>query len=218
DVDYTAADQELLSFVASQIATSLLRLRAADFRQQAYAQLEERVTERTAELRRQIHERERIQQRLHHEVMHDALTGLPNRGHLHQRINHALLWVHGMPGRRCALLYLDVDRFKVINDSLGHLAGDEFLREISRRLQACVRAPDLVARLSGDEFVILLGEVTLDPGGQPAAAIAVARRVLDQLSQPLTLAGRTLEPTASIGIAIADDRYRQTDDLVRDAD
>ena len=218
DVDYTAADQELLSFVASQIATSLLRLRAADFRQQAYAELEERVAERTAELSRQIHERERIQQRLRHEVMHDALTGLPNRGHLHRRINEALLRVHGRRGHLCALLYLDVDRFKVINDSLGHLAGDEFLREVARRLQACVRKPDLVARLSGDEFVILLEDVALDESGRPTAAIAVARRVLALLTEPLALAGRTLEPSASIGIAVADRRYRQTDDLVRDAD
>ena len=215
---YTAADQELLSFVASQIATSLLRLRAADFLQQAYAQREERVAERTAELRQQIQERERIQQRLHHEVLHDALTGLPNRGHLHRRINEALLRVHTHPGRLCALLYLDVDRFKVINDSLGHLAGDEFLRQIARRLTTCVREPDLVARLAGDEFVILLEEVVLDGSGRPSGAISVARRVIETLGKPLTVAGHTLEPSASIGIAVADTRYRQTDDLVRDAD
>lgn len=215
---YTAADQELLSFVASQIATSLLRLRAADVLQQGYAQLEERVAERTAELRRQIQERERIQQRLRHEVMHDALTGLPNRGHLHRRINEALLQVHARPGRLCALLYLDVDRFKVINDSVGHLAGDEFLREIARRLSTCVREPDLVARLGGDEFVILLQQVSLDACGRPSEAIAVARRVIEALGRPLTVGGHTLEPSASIGIAVADTRYRQTDDLVRDAD
>src|SRR5690606_31920720 len=83
------------------------------------------------------------------------------------------------------------DRFKIINDSLGHLAGDDFLREIARRLQACVRKPDLVARLSGDEFVILIEEVVLDDSGRPSAAIAVARRVLDTLTAPLSLAGRT---------------------------
>ncbi|HLV17763.1 MAG TPA: EAL domain-containing protein, partial [Pseudomonas sp.] len=124
----------------------------------------------------------------------------------------------GRNGHLCALLYLDVDRCKVINDILGHLAGDEFLREVARRLQACVRKPDLVARLSGDEFVILLEDVALDESGRPTAAIAVARRVLALLTEPLALAGRTLEPSASIGIAVADRRYRQTDDLVRDAD
>jgi len=217
-IGYGPADQELLGFVASQIANSLDRRRSAQFRQQAYAQLEERVAERTLELRRQIREREQIQQQLQHEVMHDALTGLPNRGQLHARIETLIAQLPDHPARRCALLYLDVDRFKVINDNLGHLAGDEFLREIARRLQACVRKPDLVARLSGDEFAILLENVP--PGGDPGCTTptAVAQRVLELVTEPMQIAGRVLEPSASIGIAVGDARYQRADELVRDAD
>ncbi|MFD0738960.1 EAL domain-containing protein [Lysobacter koreensis] len=210
---YGPADQELLGFVASQIANSLHRRRTARVQQEAFAQLEERVQARTHELRQEIGERERIQERLKHEVMHDTLTGLPNRGYLRSRLNHVLARLGHEPQRKCALLYLDVDRFKVINDSLGHLAGDEVLKEVAVRLQACVREPDLVARLSGDEFVILLEDVD-----GPATAIKVAQRVLDLLDRPLQVAGKVLAVSGSVGIAVADARYGLADELVRDAD
>ncbi|HEY0503217.1 MAG TPA: EAL domain-containing protein [Lysobacter sp.] len=212
-VTYGPADQELLGFVASQIANSLNRRRTAQIQQQAYALLEERVEERTHELRNEIRERERVQDQLQHEVMHDPLTGLPNRGRLRDRMERVLARVRHAPDRRCALLYLDVDRFKVINDSLGHLAGDEVLREVARRLQSCVREPDLVARLSGDEFAVLLENVDV-----PATAVKVAQRLLDVLAAPLEIAGKMLEPTASIGIAVGNERYQHADELLRDAD
>jgi diguanylate cyclase (GGDEF)-like protein len=210
---YNLADQELLSFAALQIANSIHRRRAAASLQRAYAELELRVQERTRELREQILERERIQDQLKHEVMHDALTGLPNRGFLRDRLERALAAMQRDPGRRCALLYLDVDRFKVINDSLGHLAGDAFLQEVARRLHGCVREPDVVARLSGDEFAILLENVEV-----PAAAVAVAQRVLEVLSVPMQMAGRELAPSASMGIAIGDHTYHTADEVLRDAD
>ncbi len=212
-VGYGPADQELLGFVATQIANSLHRRRAARIQQEAFALLEERVQARTHELREEINERERIQDRLRHEVLHDTLTGLPNRDHLRDRLERALARHQHEPQRQCALLYLDVDRFKVINDSLGHLAGDEVLKEVATRLQACVRDPDLVARLSGDEFAILLEDIDV-----PATAIKVAKRVLDLLGRPLQVAGKVLAPSASIGIAIGDGRYAQADELLRDAD
>ena len=212
-VTYGPADRELLQFVASQIANSLNRRRAARIQQQAFTQLEQRVQERTHELRREILERERIQQQLEHEVMHDALTGLPNRGYLRERMERALARLRRDPQRQCALLYLDVDRFKVINDSLGHLAGDAFLRQVARRLLACVREPDMVARLSGDEFAILLEDLS-----DAETAGHVAQRVLDALGAPLQVAGKELAPSASIGIAIADSRYRHADEVLRDAD
>jgi diguanylate cyclase (GGDEF)-like protein len=210
---YGAADQELLSFVASQIANSLIRRRSAESLRRAYAQLEERVEDRTQALRKEIIERERIQDQLKHQVMHDSLTGLPNRSYLRERIDRVLAAIKQQPQRRCALLYLDVDRFKVINDSLGHLAGDEVLKEVARRLATCVRHPDLVARLAGDEFAILLEHVE-----SPDVALAVAQRVLDALGASMSIAGKELQPTASLGIAIGDEHYHAADDVLRDAD
>lgn len=213
EVMYGPTDQELLGFVASQVANTLHRRRAAETLQSAYAQLENRVQERTSELRDEIAERERIEERLKHEVMHDPLTGLPNRSYLLDRLSRVLGRLRREPGRRCGLLFLDIDRFKVINDSLGHLAGDEVLREVARRLQTCVRDPDVVARLSGDEFAILLEDVEL-----PATAIKVAQRVMNALGAPLTVADKELEPSASIGIAIGDNRYQLAEEVLRDAD
>ncbi len=210
---YVAADQELLSFAALQIANSIYRRSSAAALHEANTQLERRVEERTHELRQQIRQREEIQQQLKHQVMHDALTGLPNRSFLRDRLSRVLALLGREPDRRCALLYLDVDRFKVINDSLGHLAGDQFLQEVARRLLCCVRAPDLVARLSGDEFAILLEDVP-----EPATAATVAQRILSTLGQPLLMAGKELEPSASIGVALGDDSYGSADELLRDAD
>ncbi len=210
DVRYDEADEELLGFAALQIASSIHRRRAAEKLQRAYADLEQRVANRTRELRREIEERERIQARLKHDVTHDALTGLPNRGYLRERLDLRL--AQQRPAGQSALLYLDVDRFKVINDSLGHLAGDAFLQVIASRLRACVRAPDVVARLAGDEFAILLDAVT-----DATEAEQVASRVLATLHQPLTVGGRELEPSASIGVALGGGRTR-ADALLRDAD
>ncbi len=210
---YVIADQELLSFAALQIANSIYRRSSAASLHEANTQLEQRVEERTHELRQQIRQREEIQQQLKHQVLHDALTGLPNRGFLRDRLSRTLALLKRDPARRCALLYLDVDRFKVINDSLGHLAGDQFLQEVGRRLLRCVREPDLVARLSGDEFAILLEDVRL-----PATAVSVAQRILAALGEPLLMASRELEPSASIGIAIGDANCAGADELLRDAD
>lgn len=210
-VRYDEADRDLLGFVALQIASSIHRRRAATTLQRAYADLEQRVADRTRELRLEIEERERIQERLKHDVTHDALTGLPNRGYLRERLNLRL--AQQRTDGDSALLYLDVDRFKVINDSLGHLAGDAFLQAIASRLRACVRAPDVVARLAGDEFAILLDAV-----GTPAEAEQVASRVLAALHQPLTVGGRELEPSASVGVALGSGGRQRADGLLRDAD
>ncbi len=212
-VSYGPSDQELLSFVATQIASSLTRRRAAESLERAYEQLEHRVEERTLALRNEIIERERVQDQLKHQVMHDPLTGLPNRSYLRDRIDRVLTSTRTESRPCCALLYLDVDRFKIINDSLGHLAGDEVLKEVATRLSDCVRHPDLVARLSGDEFAILLELVD-----QPADANAVAQRVMDALAVPMPVGGKELQVTASIGIAIGDGHYLGADDVLRDAD
>ncbi len=213
-VEYGPADQELLSFVASQVANSLERRRSADSLRIANAQLERRVQERTRDLSKVILERERAQKQLKHQVMHDALTGLPNRAYLRDRLERVLQRLKREPGRRYALLYMDVDRFKVINDSLGHLVGDEVLKEVARRLQTCVREPDIVVRLSGDEFAILLEDVPI-----PDTAVKVAQRVLSVMAAPQQLDdGTVVEPSLSVGIAIGDANYQLADDVLRDAD
>ena len=213
DRTYDEGDAELLTFVAHQIASSLQRRRSAEALQQLNADLEQRVQDRTRELSEQIAVRERVETQLKHQVMHDPLTGLPNRLYMRDRIERAIAGMKRNGERRFALLYLDVDRFKVINDSLGHLAGDEVLQAVSRRLLQCVREPDVVARLSGDEFAILLEEVP-----QPQTATKVAQRILELLQQGMPVEGRELTASASIGIAISDPRHQSVDALLQDAD
>ena len=213
-VVYGPADQELLSFVASQVANSLQRRRSAETLRLANAQLEQRVQERTHDLRAEIVQRERAQEQLKHQIMHDGLTGLPNRAYLRDRLERVLQRLKREPGRRYALLFMDVDRFKLINDSLGHLAGDSVLKEVSRRLQTCVRQPDIVVRLSGDEFAILLEDIRI-----PDTAVKVAQRVLTVMVPPLQLAdGAVVEPSVSVGVAVGDANYLSADDVLRDAD
>jgi diguanylate cyclase (GGDEF)-like protein len=210
---YGAQEQELLSFVALQIANSIYRRRSAAALHLANLKLEHRVEERTRELRAEIARREQMQQQLHHQVMHDPLTGLPNRGYLRERLDRILNRIQSDPNRRCALLYIDVDRFKVINDSLGHLAGDEFLKAVAVRLLTHVREPDMVARLSGDEFAILLEDIE-----NTETATIIADRVLQAVAIPLRISGKELEPSVSVGIACGDASYLDADELIRDAD
>jgi diguanylate cyclase (GGDEF)-like protein len=205
-VHYNDDDRALLSYVAQHILTALLR-------KQAHEELEQRVHDRTRELRDQIAERERIERQLVHETLHDSLTGLPNRGFLLDSLARSLARLQRDPAHRFAVLFLDLDRFKVINDSMGHLVGDEMLKEAGRRLAACVRTPDLVARLGGDEFALLLEDIR-----GPDDAYHVAQRVLAALREPMRIAARDLFPSASVGIALSHERYRSAEELLRDAD
>ena len=217
---FSSRDQELLTFVSYHIATGLVRKRAQESLRQAYAELERRVQERTAELaetnrelRDQIGERERIEMRLKHQALHDALTGLPNRACLLDRLGQALTRHRRDDSHRFGVLFLDLDRFKVVNDSVGHLVGDEMLKEAGARIAACLRAPDTVARLGGDEFAILLEDLH-----SPQDAFTVARRVIEALSEPMRVGGKELFTSASIGIAIGHPRYTRAEELLRDAD
>ncbi|WP_374474241.1 EAL domain-containing protein [Arenimonas sp.] len=213
DVSYDEGDASLLTFVSNQIANSLQRREHAEALRRLNVELEQRVQERTRELREQIAVREQVEARLQHEVMHDPLTGLPNRLYLRDRLERALASQRRNPGQQFALMYLDVDRFKVFNDSLGHLAGDEVLREVARRLQACVREPDVVARLSGDEFAVLLEHSPL-----PQTACKVAARIQKALQAPMQVGGRELQASASIGIALGNAHHANTDAVLHDAD
>lgn len=210
---YDERDAELLTFVSRQIASTLLRRRSAELLREAYADLERRVEVRTAELREQIAVREQIEAKLQHQVMHDSLTGLPNRAYLHDRLERAIARLRRDGSQRFGLLYVDIDRFKLINDSLGHIAGDAVLQEASQRLASCVREPDVVARLAGDEFAVLLEQVQL-----PETASKIAQRILKSLESPLSAGGRDLKVSASIGITIVEKAEGGADSILHDAD
>ncbi|EED32552.1 diguanylate cyclaSe/phosphodiesterase with PAS/PAC and GAF sensor(s) [gamma proteobacterium NOR5-3] len=155
----------------------------------------------------------RFQQRsLEHLAHHDALTGLPNRLYLIDKLNHALL-SPDLNTASLAVLFLDLDHFKDINDSLGHSLGDEVLRAVSRRLSACVRKADVIARLGGDEFTIVLQGI-----GSSIIAVEVAQKILKVFQEPLTLSDRTLNVSTSIGISVSPGDGVTTEELLRNAD
>ena len=143
----------------------------------------------------------------------DALTGLPNRILFLDRLGRTFERAKYVDGYRYAVLFLDLDRFKVINDSLGHLIGDQLIVETSRRLKGCLHTADTVARLGGDEFTILLEDIK-----QVDDANKVADRIEKELSAPFILSGQEVFVTASIGIALSDRSYERPEDLLRDAD
>jgi diguanylate cyclase (GGDEF)-like protein len=212
-VHYTEEDRALLAYVAQHILTALAR-------KKVQGELELRVEERTRELaaavrelREQIAERERAEQQLVHETLHDSLTGLPNRTFLYGAIERALSRLQRDPEHRFAVLFLDLDRFKVINDSVGHLSGDQMLKQAGERLAACVRESDVVARLGGDEFALLIEDVNL-----PEDACHTAQRVIQSLSEPMYIGGKELFTSASVGITLGSKRYRKAEELLRDAD
>jgi diguanylate cyclase (GGDEF)-like protein/PAS domain S-box-containing protein len=158
--------------------------------------------------------RERIhaEQALAHLALHDALTGLPNRALLGDRIRHALER-RSRRGGTDAVLFLDLDRFKVVNDSMGHAAGDALLVEAARRLSLAVRAEDTVARFGGDEFVVLCEDVK-----DAAEVEAVAQRLVSVFDEPFHIGGRRLFVHASVGIALAQGASLGPEELIRNAD
>jgi diguanylate cyclase (GGDEF)-like protein/PAS domain S-box-containing protein len=161
---------------------------------------------------RDITERKAFEDELHHHAFYDGLTGLANRRLLVERLEQALRRSE-LDRKTHALIFIDVDRFKSINDSLGHVTGDEFLVAIGNRMKGLVRGHDLIARFGGDEFVVLLEDVA----GQDEAVIA-ARRICAAVQQPMVLSGGyEMVATVSVGIAMTDPG-KTTDDLLRDAD
>jgi diguanylate cyclase (GGDEF)-like protein len=164
---------------------------------------------------RDISERKAFQDELEHQAFHDTLTGLPNRALFRNRVEHALI------SRRrdhlpVAVLFLDIDDFKYVNDSLGHAAGDHVLQEIGRRLEDCMRPVDTAARLGGDEFAILIRDSESE-----LHSIEIAHRVMSSVGEPMVLEGRELTVAVSLGIAFSDQNMVAThdaDELLRNAD
>ncbi|HLL77110.1 MAG TPA: EAL domain-containing protein [Pyrinomonadaceae bacterium] len=160
-----------------------------------------------------ITDRKRAEEQLIHGALHDALTGLPNRALFMDHLKLAIDRAKRRPGQIFALLFLDLDRFKVINDSLGHMIGDQLLVAIARRLEAHLRPGDTVARLGGDEFTVLLEDIN-----DVSEATEVAERLQAELSAPFILSGREVFTTVSIGVAPSTLGYMHSDDVLRDAD
>ena len=158
-----------------------------------------------------ISEQKRLEGELSHQAQHDALTGLPNRLFFRERVEHALDR-NRRSKRSSAVLFLDLDNFKQVNDTFGHPAGDTLLREVAHRLQSCLRRSDTCARLGGDEFAILLEEVE-----QTTVAVAVANKILAAVRKPFSLGFTEAHIGASIGIAISDST-ESVDDLLRNSD
>jgi diguanylate cyclase (GGDEF)-like protein/PAS domain S-box-containing protein len=160
-----------------------------------------------------ITQRKHFEEQLRHSAFHDALTGLPNRSLLLDRLDQAIQRARDVAGHQFALLFLDLDRFKTINDSLGHLTGDLLLISVARRLQAAVRRSDTVARLGGDEFVILLDDIA--DRGEVASAV---HQIEEALRLPFNLSGHEVFTSASIGVLMEAGQYEQPEALLRDAD
>jgi diguanylate cyclase (GGDEF)-like protein/PAS domain S-box-containing protein len=168
-----------------------------------------------------ITDRKLAEEQLRHDALHDTLTGLSNRALLMDRIARRLQRAKRAQDPMFAVIFLDLDRFKTINDSLGHDAGDKLLIAVSERLAAATRAidtvyraePDQIARLGGDEFVVLLDSIRV-----PADAIRVCDRIQESLSQPIQINGQSVRCSASLGIAISDGKYERAAEILRDAD
>ena len=160
-----------------------------------------------------ITERKKMEQQLLYDALHDSLTGLPNRALFMDRLEQELKRTRTQQGYLFAVLFLDLDRFKIVNDSMGHLVGDKLLVEIARRIEECVRTTDTVARLGGDEFTILLENIS-----NLEVATKIAEKIDKTLAIPFSLEGYELFTSASIGIALSTQGYEKPEDILRDAD
>ena len=186
---------------------------------QANEFLEVQVAQRTSELksandklRLDLEERKRVEQSIRHMAHHDALTGLPNRALFRDRLSHAMAQADRYH-QILAVLFLDLDRFKAINDTLGHNVGDQLLKIAAERLRSCVRDCDTVARLGGDEFTIIVEDII-----EVQDAAVVAQKILDTLSQPFNLYGHEVFISVSIGLTLYPNDDENADNLLRNAD
>ncbi|MEM6446338.1 MAG: diguanylate cyclase, partial [Cyanobacteria bacterium P01_D01_bin.123] len=160
-----------------------------------------------------ISERKEVEQKLIYNALHDALTDLPNRTLFMERLEHALKRKQRRPKYALAVLFVDLDRFKMVNDSFGHAAGDLLLIEVANRLRSCLRQADTVARWGGDEFTVIIDEITDIEHVQDCID-----RILSELNMPIKINENIVSTGASIGVVIVDNTYTSASDILRDAD
>jgi diguanylate cyclase (GGDEF)-like protein/PAS domain S-box-containing protein len=160
-----------------------------------------------------VTERHLFQEKLRQAALHDTLTTLPNRAFFMETLEHALVHSKRSADLLFGVLFIDVDRFKAVNDTLGHHIGDQLLAAVTKRLETCVRRGDVLARLGGDEFTILLNEI-----GDAAEAIRVASRIQESVAMPFQLEGNEVFVSASIGVALSSAGYTRGEEILRDAD
>lgn len=184
------------------------------------SELEERVEKRTAELKSALHELQQAhlellarEKQFRYDAFHDSLTGLPNRAWFMNRLNQAIKLATISDDYLYAVLFIDLDRFKVVNDCLGHLVGDVLIKSVAERMQTCLTDTDTVARLGGDEFIIFLEKIK-----DVNEATAVADRIIEKLRLPFHLDGYEIFTGASIGITLSTMAYDRAIDVIRDAD
>ncbi|MFQ1635486.1 putative bifunctional diguanylate cyclase/phosphodiesterase [Aeromonas veronii] len=211
-------DKLFLDFLRGQL-TLLLELRR--IRQQLNdINTEDSINLRLQQLRqtnlrlqKQLKQHQELERRLQFDALHDPLTQLPNRALLMNHLNHAMTHYNRYKSPGFAVIFIDVDHFKQINDTLGHSAGDQLLKEVSRRLQTCIRQNDLVARLGGDEFVIYLDSSKSDDDISP-----VLNRIISRLSYPFRLLGNELSITVSLGVSSVSEQTSDISQLLHQAD
>ncbi|WP_429156980.1 putative bifunctional diguanylate cyclase/phosphodiesterase [Aeromonas allosaccharophila] len=211
-------DKLFLDFLRGQL-TLLLELRR--IRQQLNdINTEDSINQRLQQLRqtnlrlqKQLKQHQELERRLQFDALHDPLTQLPNRALLMNHLNHAMTHYNRYKSPGFAVIFIDVDHFKQINDTLGHSAGDQLLKEVSRRLQTCIRQNDLVARLGGDEFVIYLDSSKSDDDISP-----VLNRIISRLSYPFRLLGNELSITVSLGVSSVSEQTTDISQLLHQAD
>ncbi len=224
-VDYqprkiTPQQVKALQVLSRQVVTQMELGRQSQQLQQANEGLEQRIRERTANLSASLHLLFKAQSALlkreaasRYSALHDPLTGLPNRSYFLQRLEQSIRFARRNPNHQYAVLFIDLDSFKPVNDTLGHEIGDQLLTHVANRIKLLLRESDLVARLGGDEFAVLLDDIT----GRSHAFIVV-RRIQRQITQPFAIEGRQISIGASIGITFSQLGYLQAEAALKDAD
>jgi diguanylate cyclase (GGDEF)-like protein len=211
-VDYITKPFQL-DEVLARIQTHLSLRAAQQEIRQLNAELEQRVRQRTAQLEQEISERLQAQERLLHLALYDVLTGLPNRSWFMKRLEQLLPQINQQSSYQFAVLFLDCDRFQAVNDSLGHLVGDQLLVSIARRIELCLRPGTTLCRLGGDEFAILLQDLE-----HTSEAINIAHDINLELSLPFHISSYQIFTNVSIGIVMGNSLYKQPEHILRDAD